>query len=159
ARAMGLKEEVIEGLYFGAMIHDIGKISVPAEILSKPGALTKTEYQLIQCHPETGFGIVQGIEFPWPVAEMIAQHHERLDGSGYPKGCKGETIIIEARIIAVADVVEAMTTHRPYRPALGLTAALEEISQGKGIRYDPTVVEACIRVIRTNDMQLPQLGS
>ncbi len=157
ARAMGLGEEVIEGLYFGAMIHDIGKISVPAEILSKPGALTKIEYQLIQCHPETGLEIVQGIEFPWPVAEMIAQHHERLDGSGYPHALKNDQIIVEAHIIAVADVVEAMSSHRPYRPALGIAAALEEIAQGKGSRYDPTVVEACIRVIRTNGMQLPQL--
>lgn len=157
ARAMGLGEEVIEGLYFGAMIHDIGKISVPAEILSKPGALTKIEHQLIQCHPETGFGIVQDVEFPWPVAEMIAQHHERLDGSGYPHALKNDQIIIEARIIAVADVVEAMSTHRPYRPARGIAAALEEIEQGKGSRYDPTVVEACIQVVKENDMQLPQL--
>lgn len=156
ARAMGLGEEVIEGLYFGAMIHDIGKISVPAEILSKPGALSKIEYQLIQCHPDTGLEIVQGVEFPWPVAEMIAQHHERMDGSGYPKGLSGNKIIIEARIIAVADVVEAMSSHRPYRPARGIAAALKEIEQGKGSHYDPAVVVACIQVLKENDMKLPQ---
>lgn len=157
ARAMALEEDVVEGLYFGAMIHDIGKISVPAEILSKPGALTKIEYQLIQCHPETGLEIVQGIDFPWPVAEMIAQHHERQDGSGYPHALKNEQIIIEARILAVADVVEAMSSHRPYRPARGIAAALEEIEQGKNIRYDPAVVDACIRVVKENDMKLPEL--
>lgn len=158
ARAMELGEEIIEGLYFGAMIHDIGKISVPAEILSKPGALSKIEYQLIQCHPATGLEIVQGIEFPWPVAEMIAQHHERLDGSGYPNGLRDNMIIIEARIISVADVVEAMSSHRPYRPARGIALALEEIEQGKGSRYDPTVVEACLRVLKENGMKLPQLS-
>lgn len=157
AEEMNLEEDVIEGLYFGAMIHDIGKISVPAEILAKPGVLTKIEFMLIQHHPKAGFEILQGIEFPWPVAEMIVQHHERLDGSGYPYALEDEEIILEARIIAVADVVEAMTTHRPYRAALGIAAALEEIERGKGSRYDPAVVDACIRVIHANDMQLPQL--
>lgn len=157
AREMGLAEDMIEGLYFGAMIHDIGKISVPAEILSKPSALSKLEFMLIQHHPRAGFEIVQGIEFPWPVAEMIVQHHERLDGSGYPNRLEGDEIILEARIIAVADVVEAMTTHRPYRPALGIKAALAEIAQGQGSRYDTAVVDACIQVVRANGMQLPQL--
>lgn len=157
AREMGLTEDMIEGLYFGAMIHDIGKISVPAEILSKPSTLSKLEFMLIQHHPKAGFEIVQGIEFPWPVAEMIAQHHERLDGSGYPYRLQGDEIIFEARIIAVADVVEAMTTHRPYRAALGIEAALAEIEQGKDGRYDAAVVDACVRVIQANGMQLPQL--
>ena len=157
AKEMGLDELLIEGLYFGAMIHDIGKIAVPAEILSKPSRLSIPEFKIIQHHAMAGYEIVQGIEFPWPIAEMIVQHHERLDGSGYPKGLKGDAIIIEARIIAVADVVEAMTTHRPYRPALGLGAALEEIEKGKGSRYDAVIADACIRVVKENGMKLPQL--
>lgn len=156
-RKMGLRDELLEGLYFGASIHDIGKISVPAEILTKPGTLSPVEFMLIQQHVMSGFEIVKGIEFPWPVAEMIAQHHERLDGSGYPKGLRAEEIILEARIIAVADVFEVMSTHRPYRPALGMAAAFEEIEKGKGRHYDPAVVEACIAVVRENGMQLPQL--
>jgi putative nucleotidyltransferase with HDIG domain len=156
-RRMRLRDELLEGLYFGASIHDIGKISVPAEILTKPGTLSELEFMLIQQHVMSGFEIVKGIEFPWPVAEMIAQHHERLDGSGYPRGLKAEEIILEARIIAVADVFEVMSTHRPYRPALGMSAALEEIEKGKGNRYDPQVVEACIAVMHENDMRLPHL--
>jgi len=156
-RKMRLRDEMLEGLYFGASIHDIGKISVPAEILTKPGKLSALEFMLIQQHVISGFEIVKGIEFPWPVAEMIAQHHERLDGSGYPKGLKTEEIILEARIIAVADVFEVMSTHRPYRPALGIPAALEELEKGKGKHYDPLVVEACIAVMCENDMKLPQL--
>jgi PAS domain S-box-containing protein len=145
---MGLKAEILEALYFGAMIHDIGKICVPAEILSKPGAITKAEFQLIKSHPETGFDIVQGIELPWKVTELIAQHHERLDGSGYPKGLKGDEISLEARIVAVADVIDAMSSHRPYRPALGFEAALAEILHGRGTHYDPVVVDACLVLFR-----------
>ncbi len=156
-RKMRLRDEMLEGLYFGASIHDIGKISVPAEILTKPGKLSALEFMLIQQHVISGFEIVKGIEFPWPVAEMIAQHHERLDGSGYPKGLRAEEIILEARIIAVADVFEVMATHRPYRPALGMPAAIEEIEQGKGFRYDSQVVDACIAVMSDNDMRLPHL--
>jgi HD-GYP domain-containing protein (c-di-GMP phosphodiesterase class II) len=130
---------------------------VPAEILAKPGTLSEVELMLVQQHVIFGYEIVKGIEFPWPVAEMIAQHHERLDGSGYPKGLRGNDIIIEARIIAVADVFEVMSSHRPYRPALGITAAFEEIKKGKGSRYDPAVVEACISVVSENGMKLPQL--
>ncbi|HYN76247.1 MAG TPA: HD domain-containing phosphohydrolase [Lamprocystis sp. (in: g-proteobacteria)] len=154
-RTMGLSEQVIEGLQFGGMIHDIGKIAVPAEILNKPTRLTGIEYQLIQQHAAYGHQIIAELEFPWPLAEMIVQHHERIDGSGYPSGLRGEEIILESRILAVADVVEAMSSHRPYRAALGMEFALAEIEAGKGSRYDPLVVEACIQVIRAAGMTLP----
>ncbi len=156
SREMGLDEQVIEGLYFGAMIHDIGKIAVPAEILAKPTKLSHIEYQLIQAHPETGYEIVRDIDFPWPVAEMILQHHERLDGSGYPHGLKDGEIRLEARILAVADVVEAMSSHRPYRAGLGMEAALAEIERGSGLHFDPAVVAACVKVVRGNGMKLPE---
>ncbi|MDD5388464.1 MAG: PAS domain S-box protein [Gallionellaceae bacterium] len=155
ARKMGLEETGIEGLYFGAMIHDIGKIAVPAEILAKPTKLSHIEYQLIQQHPETGYEIVRDIDFPWPVADMIVQHHERLDGSGYPHGLKDGDICLEARILAVADVVEAMSSHRPYRAGLGMEAALAEIERGSGLHFDPAVVAACVEVVRGNGMRLP----
>jgi HD-GYP domain-containing protein (c-di-GMP phosphodiesterase class II) len=121
---------------------------MPAEILTKPGRLTDTEFMLIKAHAQIGYDILSGIEFPWQVAEMARQHHERLDGSGYPRGLVGEQILHEARILAVADVVEAMTSHRPYRPAIGLDKALAEIEEGRGSRYDPAVVEACLRLFR-----------
>ena len=120
-----------------AVIHDIGKISVPAEILSKPRKLTDIEFSLIKTHAQSGYDILKDIEFPWPVARMVLEHHERMDGSGYPNGLTGEKILIESRILSVADVVEAMASHRPYRPALGMDAALEEIAKNKGILYDP----------------------
>ena len=145
---MGFSQEQAEGIRFGSLIHDIGKIGVPAEILSKPSKLTPLEMQLIQTHPKAGYEIVKDIEFPWPVAQMILQHHERLDGSGYPAGLKGGDILLEARIIAVADTVEAMSSHRPYRPGLGMEAALAEIAGASGVRYDKQAVEACIRLIR-----------
>ncbi|WP_295443206.1 HD domain-containing phosphohydrolase [uncultured Thiodictyon sp.] len=156
ARAMGLSESMIEGLYLGGLIHDIGKIAVPAEILTKPSRLTPIEYQLIQQHALTGGQIVAGIEFPWPLAEMIVQHHERIDGSGYPHGLRGEAMLLESRILAVADVVEAMSSHRPYRAALGMEVALAEIERGKGTQYDQQVVDACVQVIRVSGMQLPE---
>jgi PAS domain S-box-containing protein/putative nucleotidyltransferase with HDIG domain len=148
AGEMGLPAAQVEGIHFGGLIHDIGKVGVPAEILSKPTILTPLEMELIQIHPEAGYEIIKDIEFPWPVAQMILQHHERLDGSGYPAGLKGDEIIPEARIIAVADTVEAMSSHRPYRPGLGMDAALKEIISGSGTRYDAQAVEACLRLIR-----------
>ncbi len=154
AREMGLDDQRVEGLYFGGIIHDIGKIAVPAEILVKPSLLTDIEFMLIQDHPRAGHAIVKDIEFPWPVAEMVLQHHERLDGSGYPQGLKGEEILLEARILAVADVVEAMSSHRPYRPSLGLEPALAEIGKGMGNRYDPVVAEACLRLFREKGYSL-----
>jgi PAS domain S-box-containing protein len=148
AREMGLEEPALEGIHFGAQIHDLGKIQVPAEILAKPTRLSKLEFELIKTHPQAGYDIVKGIEFPWPVADMVRQHHERLDGSGYPQGLKGEAIALEARILAVADVVEAMASHRPYRASLGLDAALKEIEAKRGIWFDDKVVDACLRLFR-----------
>ena len=148
ADELGLDKERIEGLRLGALIHDIGKIYVPAEFLNRPGHLSTTEFEIIQSHPEMGYDIVKGIEFPWPVAEMVVQHHERLNGSGYPHGLTGNQILLEARILSVADVVEAMASHRPYRAALPLEMALTEIETHKGDRYDPEVVDACLRLFR-----------
>jgi PAS domain S-box-containing protein len=145
-RQMGLNEQGLAGLYIGGILHDVGKIGVPAEILSKPGALREFEFALVKHHVEMGYDILKDIDFPWPVAEMILQHHERMDGSGYPRGLKGEAILPEARILAVADVVEAMASHRPYRPALGVEVALAEIRKNSGRLYDPVVAEACVKV-------------
>jgi PAS domain S-box-containing protein/putative nucleotidyltransferase with HDIG domain len=144
AEEMGLNEDQIEGIRMGAIIHDIGKIQTPADILSKPTKLSETEYKLIQEHAATGYGILKDVKFPWPVADIAYQHHERMDGSGYPQGLKGEEICLEARIVAVADVVEAMGSHRPYRPALGIDVALDEIKANRGKFYDPAVVDACL---------------
>jgi PAS domain S-box-containing protein len=146
AGEMKLSDEQVEGIKMAGIIHDLGKIQVPAEILSKPGKLNDLEFQIIQTHPQVGFNLLKGIEFPWPIAEMVLQHHEKMDGSGYPQGLKGDDILLEARILAVSDVVEAMSSHRPYRPALGIEKALKEISRNRGILYDPDVVDACIKV-------------
>ncbi|MBW1784273.1 MAG: HD domain-containing protein [Deltaproteobacteria bacterium] len=134
----------VEGLYLAALIHDIGKISVPAEILSKPGRLSDLEFSLIKAHSESGYNILKPIDFSWPIAEIVFQHHERWNGSGYPRGLAGNDLLLEARILGVADVVEAMASHRPYRPSVGIDAALEEISGNRGILYDPDVVDACL---------------
>ncbi len=146
ARRMGLSKERIEGIRMAGLIHDIGKISIPAEILSKPGRLSQIEYSLIRTHPQLGHDVVKAVEFPWPVAVIMLQHHERMDGSGYPQGLSGEEISLEARILAVADVVEAMASHRPYRPAHTVDEALDEISQNRGVLYDPEVVDACLKL-------------
>ena len=146
ANEMALSEEQIEGLRMAGLIHDIGKISIPAEVLSKPGPLSDIEYGLIQAHPRIGHGILKDTDFPWPLADIVLQHHERLDGSGYPQGLLSEEIMLEARILAVADVVEATASHRPYRPARGIDQALEEISQNRGVLYDPEVVGACLKL-------------
>ncbi|MBZ0105321.1 MAG: PAS domain S-box protein [Sulfuricella denitrificans] len=148
AKELGLPTADIEGIHFGGLIHDLGKIAVPAEILSKPGKLTDIEFSLIKAHAQTGYEIVKEVDFPWPVAEMVHQHHERLDGSGYPQGLKGEAIILNARILAVADVVEAMSSHRPYRPSLGVDTALAEIEKNRGKFYDPEITDACVRLFR-----------
>ncbi|MBI3903341.1 MAG: PAS domain S-box protein [Nitrosomonadales bacterium] len=155
ARAMGLPEEQVHGIFLSAIVHDLGKIHVPAEILSKPGRLNDIEYSLIKMHPQNGYDILKGISFPWPIAQSVLQHHERLDGSGYPQGLKGDAILIEARILAVADIVEAMSSHRPYRPGLGMDAALEEIAKGRDVQYAPDVVDACIRLFKENNYLLP----
>lgn len=148
AKELGFAEDWLEGLRVTAFLHDIGKIAIPAEILSKPGKLSEYEMSLVQIHAQTGYQILQGIEFPWPVAQIVLQHHERLNGSGYPAGLSGPGIMPEARILAVADVVEAIASHRPYRPALGIEAALEEIDRQRGILYDPEAAEACLRLFR-----------
>jgi PAS domain S-box-containing protein/putative nucleotidyltransferase with HDIG domain len=144
---LGLDPEKKEGVRVAALLHDLGKaVGVPLEILNKPAKLNDLEFSFVKAHPEIGWRILKGVDFPWPVAEAVYQHHERLNGSGYPRGLKGDQIIIEARIIGVADVVEAMTSHRPYRPALALEEALREIKENKGILYDPQVVDAALKV-------------
>ncbi|MCF8025157.1 MAG: HD-GYP domain-containing protein [Desulfobacteraceae bacterium] len=143
---LGLEEDRVQGLYFAGMVHDIGKISVPAEILTKPTRLADKEFGLIKDHVLSGYNILKDIEFPWPIADIVVQHHERLDGSGYPAGLSGEDILWESRILAVADVVEAMTSHRPYRPGLGVDVALEEIEKKKGLLFDEEIVDTCLRL-------------
>ncbi|MDO9585300.1 MAG: HD-GYP domain-containing protein, partial [Syntrophales bacterium] len=154
ATQMGLLTNQIDGIRMASMIHDLGKISIPAEILSKPTKLTNIEFMMIKTHPQAGFDILKDIEFPWPVARMVLEHHERIDGSGYPDGLTGDRLLIDSRIIAVADVVEAMASHRPYRPALGLEKALEEISRNRGALYDPGAVDACLALIEQEGYQL-----
>lgn len=156
ASEMCLPQERINGLRFGALIHDIGKIRVPDELLCKPTRLTQAEFNLMKTHPDVGYDIVKGIAFPWPVATMIHQHHERMDGSGYPHGLKGTEILLEARILAVADTVEAMASHRPYRPGLGIEAALAEIEGGAGKLFDSEVVQICLRLFRQQGYQFSQ---
>jgi len=141
---MSLSLEAREGLRVAGLLHDLGKLAVPAEILSKPTRLSSNEFALIKAHPVGAWDILRGMDFPWPVADIVRQHHERLDGSGYPDGLSGDAILMEARILGVADVVEAMSSHRPYRPALGLPAALDEITRNRGRLYDPAVVDACV---------------
>ena len=147
ANEMDLPEEQIEGIHMAALIHDIGKINTPAGILNKPGPLSDLEYALIKAHAQDGCDLLNGtVDFPWPVAQIVLQHHERMDGSGYPQGLSGEEIMLEARILGVADVVAAMASHRPYRPARGLDKALEEIARNRGVLYDPEVVDACLKL-------------
>lgn len=153
AARLGYSAEALNGLRIGGYLHDVGKIAVPSEILTKPGRLTDTEFMLIKAHTQIGYDILSGIDFPWQIAEMARQHHERLDGSGYPRGLVGEQILPEARILAVADVVEAMMSHRPYRPAIGLQEALAEIEQGRGSSYEPAVVDACLQLFREDGFQ------
>jgi PAS domain S-box-containing protein len=148
---MRLSADRIEGLRMSGELHDIGKIQVPAEILSKPGKISEAEYTIIKTHAQVGHDILKTIEFPWPGAKIVLQHHERMDGSGYPQGLKGERILLEARILAVADVIEAMATHRPYRPALSIEEALNEISENKGKLYDVKAVEACLKVFKEKE--------
>jgi len=145
AEEMGLSDEQIDGIRVAGSLHDIGKIHVPTDILSKPGPLLEIEMDLIKVHPKVAHEILKEIEFPWPVAQIVLQHHERMDGSGYPQGLSGEHLLLEARILAVADVVEAISSHRPYRPAIGTDKAMEEISRQKGTLYDSHVVDACVK--------------
>ena len=154
AEEMNLPKPTVEGTYLAGIIHDIGKISVPAEVLSKPSSLLEEEFSLIKKHSQTGYDILKTIKFLWPIPDIVLQHHERLDGSGYPQGLAGDDILVEARILAVADTVESMASHRPYRPELGLEIALEEIMQKRGKLYDEAVVDACITLFNEKGYEL-----
>ena len=155
AEEMGLSGDEVRGLCVAAEVHDIGKVSVPVEILARPVKLTAAEFALVQDHAEAGYRILGEIDFPWPVADVVRQHHEKLDGSGYPCGLRGDDILPAARILCVADVVEAMASDRPYRPALGVPAAVEEIAAQRGRLFDPVVVDACLRVLERRGFVLP----
>jgi HD-GYP domain-containing protein (c-di-GMP phosphodiesterase class II) len=154
AQEMGLPSKQVDGIRMAGVIHDLGKISIPAEILSKPGKIGRSEYSLIKDHPQAGYNILKGIDFRWPVAEIVRQHHERIDGSGYPFGLKGDNIMLEARVIGVADVIEAMSSHRPYRPSLGITKAFYEIMQNRGKLYDPHVVDASVSLYNKREFDV-----
>ena len=153
AQEIGLPDDQIIGIRLAALIHDIGKIRVPIEILINPEPLSEAEYTIIKTHPMCGYEIMNKIDAPWPIATIIHQHHERLNGSGYPSGLTAENIILEAKVLAVADVVEAIASHRPYRPALGIDVALREISRYRGQLYDPEVVDACLKLFRKREFK------
>lgn len=155
AKILQLSEAQIEGIHLAGVVHDVGKIQIPAEILSKTGGLTDIEYMLVKEHARNGYDLLKTVDYPWPIAQIVLQHHERLDGSGYPQALKGDDILFEARIISVADVVESMTSHRPYRPGLGIDAALGEIEHNRGVLYDPVVVDACCKLFRELGHTLP----
>jgi putative nucleotidyltransferase with HDIG domain len=157
ATEMGLPKDQIEGIRVSGVLHDLGKLYIPSQILNKPGKLMDVEFSLIKIHPQIGYNILKSVSFPWPVADIILQHHERIDGSGYPTGLKADEILIEAQIICVADVVEAMASHRPYRPALGIDAALEEIKKNRGKLYNPEIVDCCIRIFKENGFKFNEL--
>jgi len=154
AEVMNVDEDRIAALRLAAMVHDIGKIYVPADFLNKPGKLSDVEYSILWTHPTIGRDILKSVNFVWPISEIVMQHHERMNGSGYPKGLSGEDIMLEARILSVADVIDAMGSHRPYRPSLGMEKALEEIESKRGSHFDSNVVDACIRLIREEGFQL-----
>lgn len=155
AREFGLPKDMVEGIHVAGTLHDIGKIAIPAEILTKPSKLLEIEFGLVKTHSQVGYQILERIDFPWPVAEAVRQHHERIDGSGYPRGLRRDQIIPQARILAVADVVEAMASHRPYRPAHGIDSALAEIMRGRGGVYDPEVADACIALFKERGYEMP----
>jgi len=154
AKELNLPKDKTEGIRIASIIHDIGKVSIPTEILSKPTTLSDIEFSLIKSHSQIGYNILKSIDFTYPVAQIVLHHHERINGSGYPNQLKEDEILLEAKIIGVADVVEAMSSHRPYRPALGIDVALDEIIQNKGILYDPEVVAACVKLFREKGFKL-----
>ncbi len=158
AREIGLPEEQINGIRVAGLLHDIGKIHIPAEILNKPSELTDIEMELIKSHPKTGYEILKLVEFPWPVAQIVLQHHERMNGSGYPQSLSGTDILIEARILGIADVVEAMVSHRPYRPAHGINETLDEISRNSGNLYDSKIADACLKLFAGKKFEFPEIG-
>lgn len=153
ARELGLPEEQIEGIRISGVLHDTGKIAIPSEMLSKPSRLSELEFAIMKTHPQVAYDILKAIDFPWPVAQAVLQHHERMNGAGYPSGLRGEEIILEARILAVADVVEAMSSHRPYRPALGVFEALAEILKNKNSLYDAQIVDHCLNLFTEHRFQ------
>ncbi len=153
---LGFDKQRQEGIRVAGYLHDVGKMIIPAEILSKPGKLTAIEYSLVKGHAQAGYEVLKGVSFPWPIAEVALQHHERMDGSGYPQGLNGDDILFEARILAVADVVEAMSSHRPYRAGLGIEKALVEIERGRDRLYDPAVVDSCVKLFRQEAYKLPE---
>ena len=155
AKEIRLAPSVIDGLRFACQIHDIGKISIPAEILTKPTSLNPMEVAMLRAHPQAGYDILKPLIFPWPIAKIILQHHERLDGSGYPNAIKGDSICLEAKILAVSDTVEAMSSDRPYRPAIGIEAALEEIQSNSGVLYDKQVVDSCLKLFHEQGYRFP----
>lgn len=154
AKEMGLSQPQIDCIRIAGLLHDIGKIHVPAEILSKPASLNYAEYEIVKTHSQVACDILKDIEFPWPIAEVVLQHHERLNGSGYPRKLKEDEILFEAKILMVADVVEAMASHRPYRPSRGIDAALDEITKNRGVLYDPAVVDSCLKLFKEKDFKL-----
>ena len=153
AMEMGFSSNQVQGIYYASLMHDIGKLAIPIEVLVKPGPISKIEMMLIKVHPQSGWEMLRKIEFPWPIAQIALQHHERMDGSGYPSGLTGDQILDESKIVAVADVVESMTFHRPYRAALGIEMALQEITKNKGILYDTDSVEICLKLFRENNFK------
>jgi len=159
AKRMNLSEKKVESIRIASLIHDIGKVSVPSEILNKPGRLTNSEYALVKTHPEIFYKYIKDIDFPVKVADIILQHHERINGSGYPKGLKDDQILLEAKIVGVADVVESMNSKRPYRDALGMDKALDEISRNDSELYDPEVVEVCKKLLRENGFKFEEVGN
>ncbi len=159
AKKMELDAEQIRALRMAGLIHDIGKISIPSEILSKPTPLNSTEYRIIQRHPQVGYDILKSVNFPWPLAQIVHQHHETLDGEGYPQGIKGEEIVIESRILTVADIVESMASHRPYRPAKGLEIALGEVKEGRGTKYDKKAVDNCEHLFKEEGFELRDVST
>ena len=154
AREMNLQEECVTGIRMAGVIHDLGKVAIPTGILNKPGRISKIEFELIKTHAQVGYDILESIEFPWPIAQMVLQHHERIDGTGYPLGLSEDEILLESKILGVADVVEAISSHRPYRPALGIDKALEEIIKNRGKLYNPEVVDACLRLFKEKRFRL-----
>lgn len=159
AKVLKLSDDQVEGIHLASVVHDVGKIRVPAEILSKPGKLNELEFSLIKEHVQNGYEILSPIDFPWPIAQIVWQHHERMDGSGYPQGHRGDQIMLGARILSVADTVEAMSSHRPYRASLGIEAALAEISAQRGSHFDPQVVDACFALFHEQNFSFKELGS
>lgn len=159
AAEMGLAAEQIDGLGMASLVHDIGKISIPSEILSMPRKLTPVEFILVKNHVQAGYDILKEIEFPWPIARIILEHHERMDGSGYPAGLKGESLLLESRILAVADVVEAMASHRPYRPAFDISTVLKELTKSRGILFDRAVVDSCLRLFNEKGYRIESAGN